>query len=567
MTLWFRPSRARLMAVLALAASFALGCRSPVPTAQTLRQPPVPLPASPQTPAGPRASTDYRASTGKPLPAGQPVLPNQRTPAERRDPAILLASLEEPAAVPPTESLPPAPVPGELPVDQSGASSPDDPFVSVMELPLSLYVEAVLQRNPTLQESVAAWQAASQRFPQEIALEDPVFQSALAPQGVVSSMIDGGYMVGIAQKVPWSGKRYLRGQRALAETNAAGWDYQDARLRLTESARLAYFDLYLAERELEVNAENIRLAHEFHQTALRRYESNLVQQQDVLQAEVELSELARRQVEFERMRRVAVARMNTLLHRLPDHPLPSPVRVWTYNEEQPPVAEVRARAVQQRPDLAAIQARIQAEQANVALACKEFYPDFEFMARYDTFWQERPLRTMIGMNVNIPLNNKGKRTAAVNEAMFRVQRLQAEYAREVDTIHNSVDSAYARLEESRRTVQLYHDRILPAAEANVEAALAGYNTGTLDFLRLIEAQRQLIDLRERHFQAMAEYQRRRAELERIVGLGLGESGFDNSGSSGAGHGGAGSGGPSFGGPGTGGTGFGGAGSGGSGAGR
>ena len=42
---------------------------------------------------------------------------------------------------------------------------------------------------------------------------------------------------------------------------------------------------------------------------------------DVLQAELELADLARRQLELARMQKVAIARINTLLRRWPDAPL------------------------------------------------------------------------------------------------------------------------------------------------------------------------------------------------------------------------------------------------------
>jgi len=66
--------------------------------------------------------------------------------------------------------------------------------------------------------------------------------------------------------------------------------------------------------------------------------------------------------------------------------------------------------------------------------------------------------------------------------------------------------------------QLYRDRIVPAAKQNVESARAGYTAGKVDFLRLIEAQRQLINLREEQVETVSNYHRRRAELERAAAV-------------------------------------------------
>jgi outer membrane protein TolC len=80
-----------------------------------------------------------------------------------------------------------------------------------------------------------------------------------------------------------------------------------------------------------------------------------------------------------------------------------------------------------------------------------------------------------------------------------------------------VQTAYAKLRASRRTVDLYTKKVLPAAQDNVAAATSGYTAGTVDFLRLIQAQRESLELQEKYQQAVVEYNRNRAQLERLVG--------------------------------------------------
>lgn len=101
--------------------------------------------------------------------------------------------------------------------------------------------------------------------------------------------------------------------------------------------------------------------------------------------------------------------------------------------------------------------------------------------------------------------------------MFKLSKLQAEYAQQADNIRHDVQTAFARLDASRRIVRLYVDKILPKAETNVASADFGYVAGTVNFLRLIEAQRELQELREKHQVAIADFHRRQAELERAVG--------------------------------------------------
>ena len=112
------------------------------------------------------------------------------------------------------------------------------------------------------------------------------------------------------------------------------------------------------------------------------------------------------------------------------------------------------------------------------------------MARYDAFW-EPDLRPEIGMQMNVPLHN-ARRAAAVNEAEEGLLQRRWEFQNLIDEVRFEVQSAHARADQARQVVGLYEERILPASRRNVESAQANYTSGKLDFLRLIDAQRQVI---------------------------------------------------------------------------
>ena len=80
-----------------------------------------------------------------------------------------------------------------------------------------------------------------------------------------------------------------------------------------------------------------------------------------------------------------------------------------------------------------------------------------------------------------------------------------------------VQSAIDRASQSQQVIRLYEEEILPATKRNAESALANYTSGKLDFLRLIDAERQVYTQREMYYQAMAGHYRRLAELDRAVG--------------------------------------------------
>jgi outer membrane protein TolC len=410
----------------------------------------------------------------------------------------LLTATDEPAG------------PSSDPADPADTS---DPFLGQAELSAERLVAEVEARNPSLQAVSDAWRAAAERCPQVVSLDDPMFTAMLSPRGV--GMDRGGWMVQAAQKIPWPGKRALRGSAAEAEADAVQGDIGDVRLRLAEAARAVFYDYYLARRLLEVNASTRKLITQFREIAWNKYQVGQAMQQDVLQADVELASLEGRRSELARDGEVATARINTLLHRGADHPLPPPPAKVPLPDSLPAAEALQEAAVESRPDLFAAQARIRAEEANLALACREYYPDVNLMARYDAMMPE-DMRPQVGVDVNVPLRN-ARRSAAVREASNRIAQRRAEYQERLDQVRYEVHSARSRASQTERVVRLYEDKILPAAERSLDSALANYTSGKLDFLRLIDAERQLNTQREMYYQAIAECHRRLAELERAVG--------------------------------------------------
>ena len=448
-----------------------------------------------------------------PPPCSIPAAENGR-PEDTRPPARRAGS-----SLFPHDGLPAFPggerLSSSSPVAPGASTAGDDPFAGQSELSLDRLVTEVERRNPSLQAMIAAWSAAAERYPQVVSLDDPMFEFMVATAHAGTN--DGmGYSYQLSQAIPWPGKRQLRGAAAAAEADAARGEIVATRLQLAEAARTAFYQYYLACRQLEVNQRVSGLMREFRDIAQSKYEVSQAMQQDVLQAEVELAELAGRRAELVRDQRVATARINTLLHRAVDYPLPPPPAKIQILDTLPSAEALERQAIQSRPDLLSISSEIRAQEANLALACKEYYPDMNFVARYDGSMGDPAMRPMVGMGVNVPLWLV-KRDAAVREARDRLQQRHAEYQNRLDEVRFEVQSALERLVQGRQIVQLYTQRILPAAEESLKAARANYTVGKIDFLRLLDAERQYNNQEDRYHQAVADYQTRWAELERAVG--------------------------------------------------
>lgn len=381
-------------------------------------------------------------------------------------------------------------------------------------------VRVVIERNPTIAQMSAAWEAAAAKYPQMTSADDPMFSTMVAPSSFSSNTVEPGYRIELSQKILWPGKRNLRGDVARAEAGAAAEDLAETRLQLVEMARIAFADYCLVYRAIEVNNEAARLLTEFRENAETRFRTGQIPQQDILQADVELNKQRERGLTLQRMRRVAIARLNTLMHQEPGVPLPPPPNKLSYGAPLRPVSDLTHTALAGRPDLRALEARITSERASLGLATKDYWPDVEVAAAYDTIMGNgamRDLAPQVGVKLNLPIRTH-KRHAAVAEAQAKIAQRSAELAAKIDQVKFQVHEAYEQVVESEQVQRLYETKILPQSIENVKSAQSAYVTGKIPFVSLIEAQRSLVMQRDRSFEVSADYERRRATLDRLVGV-------------------------------------------------
>ncbi|PKM11268.1 MAG: TolC family protein [Gammaproteobacteria bacterium HGW-Gammaproteobacteria-3] len=376
-------------------------------------------------------------------------------------------------------------------------------------------VADVLAANPQLEVVRAIWQASVQRIEQQSALDDPILAYGLAPQTVGNSETDLGQRFEISQKIPWPGKLRLREEAASHEAAAASENIAALKLFISATTKTLVADWYYIHRAIGINKINQALLSEFRNIAISRYGIGLASKQDALSAEVEIALFEHQAIVLDRERRSILAHINTLLNRPPDAPLPPPSKLFEI-KSLPEVKSLYDSALQSRPELKELAARIQSNRTKTELATREYYPDFNLTAGYNSLWDNNNKRFTVGVGINLPLD-RGKRQAAENEARAKMKQAQWLSIDKMAKIRKEVQIAYDRTDESIHVFQLYQNKLLPLADENLEAAKADYRAGKGDFLTLISSEKNRMQTQLQTEQALADTHRHLAELERAVG--------------------------------------------------
>jgi cobalt-zinc-cadmium efflux system outer membrane protein len=399
----------------------------------------------------------------------------------------------------------------------AGAQETSDPFTGAEVLTRESLVQAVRDRNPSLQAARHAWRAARARVPQVRALPNPMASYGIAPLSIGSDDVPFGHEIEVRQGLPGRGKRQARAAEAEAEAEAALYGYREALLELAAEASRMFDEHYLIDRALEINGHHQHLLHEHQSVATTRYSAGLAPQSAPLQAEVELAKALQRQAELQAERRTLVARINALLHRPADLPLPPPpARLPEPEPVSDSSEELLRAAVAARPEVAEAEAMIRAREAGAAMAGLERRPDFEVMTSYNSMWTDAEHRWMAGVAVDLPLWRK-RLDAAEAEARARLDQARSEREARTVAIRAEVESALARYRETLHHLDLQRNRLLPASRDQIQAARASFEAGQGDFLDVLAAEHDLQEAELMEHQMLAEAHRRRADLERALG--------------------------------------------------
>ena len=396
------------------------------------------------------------------------------------------------------------------------------PSVSVADEPrlsLSSLIEEVTQRNPEIKAAKQRWEAAKAVVPQVTTLPDPKLQFGYQRMPMTPPEVQGA-IYGFGQEIPFPGKLKLKGEIAQREAERLEQEYQAIRLRLIAALKEAYFNLHFVHKSIEIVEKNKTLLMQFEKTAKARYSVGQAAQQDVFRAQLELSRVLDRLAVLDQQKESLHAAINRLLNRPPDGPLGTPEEIQT-TIMTIPLQELGRRAEAFSPALLATAKSVDRSEQTVALARRQYYPDFDVNAlgtRNDRI-NDNGYQIMLG--IKIPLFYETKQRQGVNEALAGLSGAREDLAATRQDLLFQVKDGFVQAQRAERLITILRDAIIPQATLALLAAQAGYGVGKVDFLTLLNS---LLTLQESQLELhgeMVNHEKALARLEAVTGGPLG----------------------------------------------
>jgi len=393
------------------------------------------------------------------------------------------------------------------------------PVLSVLgaEPPLQLatLIEEAFQRNPEIQTAKQQWEATKATIPQVQSLPDPVIGFGYRGPDI---MREGRFQV--QQQFPFPGKLGLKGEVASKAADQVSKAYRAIQLRIIAQLKVAYFNLHFIHESIEVVNKNLMILKELEKTAQARYKVGKGIQQDVFRAQVELSREMERLTSLEQEKHTTTAELNRILNRPPTAPLGQPeeptLTALPYSMEE------LIKLVKQHSPVLQVQAHgIEKSQSSLALAQREYYPDFVVTLGTMQSFRSNELTDAFGMfGIKVPLYYSTKQRYGEKEALANLEGARKNYDAVLQDALFRMKDNVARVQRAARLVKLIGGAIIPQASLALESSMAGYGVGKVDFLTMLDnvlnLQQDELDL---HRQT-TDHEIAIAKIEEVIGQSL-----------------------------------------------
>ena len=395
----------------------------------------------------------------------------------------------------------------QLPMSNAVISRLSGPGRSLPELE-----QTALANNPTICQASARIEAARGQCVQVGLLPNPVVGFTANEIGNEDAAGQHGLFIG-KQRIT-NGKLCLRRKVAQQEIAVLQNELQAQRLRVLTDVRLAFYDLLIEQRRVELAKELERISLEAVKTISELLKNEEATRVELLQAEVE-AETAKNGVEIARNNQDAAWRRLASVIGTPNEPLTtvegeldeSPILNWD---------EAVQRLRSGSPEISRALAAVEKAKCATQLACAESVPNFNWQAgiNYD-FASDDPFASLqVSMPVPIHNWNQGN----IRTARAEYSAAQQDVARVELDLQSRLAAAFRRYANGSQRAQRYTEQILPKARETLELVYIGYRAGEAQYpyLSLLTAQRTLFNAELTHLDALRQIWLAQSEVEGML---------------------------------------------------
>jgi len=363
-------------------------------------------------------------------------------------------------------------------------------------LHLAGLIEEALRNSPELLVSESKVSASGYRIPQARSLPDPMFMFGYQNEGfqriTIGEEQQAMGMFTLSQMFYFPGKRDLKGEMATKDKESLQAMHRVTQLRIVATVKQLYYELFLAHKSIDILDQLTEFFSRVEDAAMARYSSGMGSQQEVLMAQTEKYML----LEKKEMQRQKIQALHGMINSTVGRRVDSPLGIPEAPPSTPYVSglEDLLQTVQDNsPELKSKVKMVEAAEAKMKMAKKEYYPDITIGAGYYPRTQGFLDMWNLTATINLPIYFKTKQDQAVLEANANLVGAKRELSSTEYMLSSNLRESYSMLTAADRLMKIYKDGVIPKTYQDFQLALSGYAAGKIEAITTISRLKALLD--------------------------------------------------------------------------
>ena len=334
------------------------------------------------------------------------------------------------------------------------------------------------------------------------------------------------FKIGVSQMFPRGDSLNLKRKQLELMANEYPYQRQERKARVVVNVAKLWLDAYKAQESIALIDRDRSLFEQLVDVAESSYATTMgkTSQQDIVRAQLELTQLDDRLTVLNQQRDVALQRLDewrnnyfiaqasaddlmnssahemgignnlssadlTLDRKLPDIKLLNAELYTSATQTQP---QKLYEYLVNHPSVKSVEQKINATNSGIALAKQKYKPEWAVNASYgyrdsNPMGEERADLFSVGISFDVPLFTGNKQDKEVQSAVYKAEALRTKKWLLLRQLMASFETTKAQLLRLDQRRKLYQTQLLPQMHEQAEASLTAYTNVTGDFSEVVRA--------------------------------------------------------------------------------
>ena len=299
---------------------------------------------------------------------------------------------------------------------------------------------------------------------------------------------------------------------------------QEAVLDVIKNVKIAYFNILLSEKYLDVANEEVKQLKSHEKDAENLYKEGMIAYNDLLKSRVALSNAIENRVNAKNNLKFAISAFNILLENNINEKI-SIKEISSFKPEHFSLNNLIDEALTKRPEMKQLNISLRQSNLGIKLAKSSYYPQISAFAEYEQTGDDitasnnhfnNDHNAMFGVKINWTIFEFGKKHADVEEQRHNMFALKEKIESIKDSIRLDVKGAYLKIktaEENIKTTKIG----LKQAKENYRITNMQYQQKITTSTEVLDARVYLTQAEINYYNALYGYYIALANLKRAVG--------------------------------------------------